>query len=158
MSEITPTWLADRLKNEGQKVREYFGALSDDKWELKVYTEGETWTIRNVLAHLVTAERGLFKLFKRIREGGMGVSDEFSVDRYNARQQEKLAGIPPAELLEQFGEVRSELAEWVSKLLREDLTIEGRHPFLGQVQLVEMIKLIYRHNQIHIRDIPKFVD
>ncbi|MDK1080966.1 MAG: DinB family protein [Anaerolineae bacterium] len=158
MAEITPTWLADRLKKEGQKVREYFGALSDDKWELKVYNEGETWTIRNVLAHLVTAERGLFKLFKLVREGGMGVSDEFSVDRYNARQQEKSAGIPTAELLEQFGEVRNELAEWVSNLSQEDLKIEGRHPFLGQVQLVEMIKLIYRHNQIHIRDIPKLVD
>ena len=41
---------------------------------LEVYTEGETWTIRNVLAHLVTAERGLFKLFKRVRGGGMGVN------------------------------------------------------------------------------------
>jgi len=158
MSETTPAWLAERLKKEGEKVVANFVALSDEQWQREVYTEGATWTIRSVLAHFVTSERGLLKLFKDIREGGVGVLDDFSIDYYNARQQEKTKDLTPQELLAQFAEVRADTAEWVSGLSQDDLAKEGRHPFLGQVQLVEMLRMIYLHNQIHIRDFRKLVE
>ena len=158
MAETTPAWLAERLKKEGEKVVANFVALSDEQWQREVYTEGATWTIRSVLAHFVTSERGLLKLFKDIREGGVGVLDDFSIDYYNARQQEKTKDLTPQELLAQFAEVRADTAEWVSGLSQDDLAKEGRHPFLGQVQLVEMLRMIYLHNQIHIRDFRKLVE
>ena len=158
MTETTPAWLAERLRKEGEKVVDYFTPLTDEQWKAEVYTEGATWTVRNVLAHFVTSERGLLKLFKNIHAGGVGASDDFSIDRYNARQQEKTKNLSPAELLEQFEAVRAELAEWVSKLSQDDLVIEGRHPYLGQVQLSEMIKMIYLHNQLHFRDLRKLVE
>lgn len=158
MPETTPAWLAERLKKEGEKVVAYFASLTDEQWSVEVYTEGDTWTVRNVLAHFVTAERGLHKLFESIREGVLGASDEFSIDRYNARQQEKAKDLSPTELLEQFTDVRADLAKWVSKLSQEDLVKEGRHPFMGQVQLGEMIKMIYLHNQLHFRDFRKQVE
>jgi uncharacterized damage-inducible protein DinB len=158
MSGTTPDWFVERLRKEGEKAVAYFSALTDEQWRTEVYTEGATWTIRNVLAHFVTSERGLLKLFKNIRAGGVGASDDFSIDRYNARQQEKTKNLSPAELLEQFEAVRAELAEWVSKLSQDDLVIEGRHPYLGQVQLSEMIKMIYLHNQLHFRDLRKLVE
>ena len=158
MAETTPAWLAERLKKEGEKVVANFVALSDEQWQREVYTEGATWTIRSVLAHFVTSERGLLKLFKDIREGGVGVLDDFSIDYYNARQQEKTKDLTPQELLAQFAEVRADTAEWVFGLSQDDLAKEGRHPFLGQVQLVEMLRMIYLHNQIHIRDFRKLVE
>jgi uncharacterized damage-inducible protein DinB len=158
MAETTPAWLAERLKKEGEKVVAYFAALSDEQWRSEVYTEGDTWTIRNVLAHFVTSERGLLKLFKNIREGGLGASEDFSIDHYNARQQEKTKDLTPQELLEQFADVRSDTAKWVSALSEDDLAKEGRHPYLGQVQLVEMLKMIYLHNQIHFRDFRKLIE
>jgi len=158
MSETTPAWLAERLKKEGEKVVANFVALSDEQWQREVYTEGATWTIRSVLAHFVTSERGLLKLFKDIREGGVGASEDFSIDHYNARQQQKTKDLTPRELLAQFAEVRADTAEWVSGLSQDDLAKEGRHPFLGQVQLVEMLRMIYLHNQIHIRDFRKLVE
>ena len=158
MPGTTPTWLAERLKKEGEKVVAYFSALPAEQWHAEVYTEGDTWTIRNVLAHFVTSERGLHKLFENIREGGLGASDDFSIDRYNARQQEKTKNLSPAELLQQYRDVRADLSSWVSKLSQDDLAIEGRHPYMGQVQLGEMIKMIYLHNQLHFRDIRKFVE
>jgi hypothetical protein len=51
-------------------MRSIFGGLTNDQWNQEVYTEGTTWTIRNVLAHFVTSERGLIKLFEQIRQGG----------------------------------------------------------------------------------------
>jgi hypothetical protein len=157
MAEMTSAWLAKRLEKEGEKVVAYFSALTDEQWGTEVYTEGDTWTIRNILAHFVTSERGLLKLFETIRKGGPGVSDDFSIDYYNARQQEKSRDLAPRELLEQFVGVRAHTVKWTSKLSQEDLALEGRHPFMGQVQLGEMLKMIYLHNQLHFRDIRKLV-
>jgi len=48
--------------------------------------------------------------------------------------------------------VREKMATWVESLDEADLAKEGRHPFLGETTVEEMIKLVYRHNQIHYRD------
>jgi uncharacterized damage-inducible protein DinB len=158
MTETTPAWLAERLRKEGEKVVDYFTPLTDEQWKAEVYTEGATWTVRNVLAHFVTSERGLLKLFQTIREGGPGAAEDFSIDHYNARQQEKTKDLLPSELLEQFVEVRANTVKWVSDLSNEDLAMEGRHPFMGQTQLVEMLKMLYLHNQLHFRDFRKLVE
>lgn len=153
----TPAFLSNRLESEGEKAIAFFASLSDEQWQTEVYTEGGIWTIRSILAHFVTAERGFLKLFKGILGGGIGASEDFSIDRYNARQQEKTKDMSHGELLEQFKIIRSEMIAWVKALDDKDLDIEGRHPFLGQSMLVDMIKMVYRHNQIHFRDLRKLV-
>jgi hypothetical protein len=153
MSEVTE--LAGKLKVEGEKFIRIFSELTDDQWQAEVYTEGETWTIRNVLSHFVTSERGLVKLFEQIRQGGAGAADDFSIDRYNSSQQQKTKDLTPAELLEQYKEVRANSVDWVSGLRDEEFEIKGRHPFLGETVLREMIKMLYLHNQIHYRDFKK---
>jgi hypothetical protein len=153
MSEITE--LAEKLKAEGEKFYSLFAGLADDQWIAKVYTEGETWTIRNVLSHFVTSERGLVKLFERIRMTGEGSSDDFSIDRYNEAQQRKTEKLTPQELLEQYKEVRDTSVAWVAGLREEELEIQGRHPFLGMTKLRDMIKMLYIHNQNHYRDMRK---
>lgn len=149
--------LAERLKTEGEKFVGIFSALTADQWQAEVYTEGEMWTVRNVLAHFVTAERGLVKLFEQIRQGGAGATDDFSIDRYNAEQQVQTKDLLPAELIEQYKAVRDNSVSWVSGLKDEELEIKGRHPFLGETVLREMIKLLYLHNQLHYRDVKKAI-
>lgn len=151
----TPQFLAKRLRSEGEKVTAFFTALDDAAWTQTVYTEGETWTIRNVLVHFVTAEQGFLKLFADIAAGGAGAGDDFDIDRYNARQQEKAQALTRQELLVQFQDVREKMAEWAEGLAEDDLAQVGRHPYLGETTLTEMIKLVYRHNQIHYRDMRK---
>lgn len=153
MSEINE--LADKLKSEGEKFYSIFAGLSDDQWQTEIYTEGETWTIRNVLSHFVTSERGLVKLFERIRTTGEGSSEDFSIDRYNAAQQQRTKDLPARDLLEQYKEVRSNSVAWVSSLKEEELEIEGRHPFLGRTKIRDMIKMLYIHNQNHYRDMKR---
>lgn len=153
MSEIAE--LAEKLKAEGERMAQFFFELSDDQWSNEVYTEGATWSIRNVLSHFVTSERGLIRLFERIRTSGEGASDDFSIDRYNAAQQEKTKDLSPAELLEQYKQVRAEAVAWVGGLKDEELEIKGRHPFLGETVIREMIKMLYLHNQLHYRDVKR---
>ena len=153
MSELND--LADKLSTEGEKFFSLFAGLTDDQWQMEVYTEGETWKIRNVLSHFVTSERGLVRLFERIRLTGEGASDDFSIDRYNASQQERTKDLPPQELLEQYRAIRADSIAWTLSLDEADLEKQGRHPYLGMTTLREMIKMLYLHNQIHYRDMKK---
>lgn len=149
------TELAEKLKTEGDKIASIFSNLTDEQWQTEVYTEGTTWTIRNVLSHLVTSERGLLKLFKQIREGGPGAADDFSIDRYNAAMQARTLELKPQQLLEQYKSIRADAVEWTSALSETDLEIQGRHPFLGMTTMREMIKMLYIHNLTHYRDMKK---
>ncbi len=153
MSELTD--LADKLTSEGERFVAFFSGLTDAQWQTEVYTEGTTWTIRNILAHFVTSERGLVKLFEQIRQGGAGAADDFSIDRYNASQQQKTKELSPQQLLEQFKEVRENSIAWTLSLSDLDLEKQGKHPFLGMTSIREMIKMLYLHNQLHYRDLRK---
>ncbi|HUE99548.1 MAG TPA: DinB family protein [Anaerolineales bacterium] len=153
MSEIIE--LAEKLRSEGERFVSIFAGLTDEQWQMEVYTEGTTWTMRNVLSHFVTSERGLLKLFEQIRRGGTGAADDFSIDRYNAAMQERTKEAAPQELLAQYKEVRANAIAWVSGLSESELEVTGRHPFLGQTVIREMIKMLYIHNLTHYRDMKK---
>lgn len=153
MSEIIE--LAEKLKSEGDKFVSIFNGLTDDQWNQQVYTEGTTWTIRNVLSHFVTSERGLLKLFEQIRQGGPGAADDFSIERYNAAMQARTKEATQQELIEQYKEVRANAIQWVSGLTESDLEITGRHPYLGYTAIRDMIKMLYIHNLDHYRDVKK---
>lgn len=153
MSEVAT--LAEKLKSEGEKFVAFFSSLTEEQWRVEVYTEGAVWTIRNILAHLMTAERAFVKLFENIRQSGTGVSEDFVIDRYNASQQRRTKDLSPGELLAQYQAVRAEMVAWVSGISDADLEKTGRHPFLGLTTLREMVKMVYIHNQIHYRDLRK---
>jgi hypothetical protein len=147
--------IAEKLKSEGEKFINIFSGLSDEQWQMEVYTEGTTWTIRNILSHFVTSERGLLKLFEKIRQGDAGSPDDFSIDRYNAAMQARTQDLTPQQLLEQYKAIRAESVAWTYGLSKDDLHIRGRHPFLGITTLREMIKMLYIHNLNHYRDMRK---
>ena len=117
MSEIKT--LAEKLRSEGEKFFAIFSGLTDEHWQTEVYTEGTTWTIRNVLSHFVTSERGLIKLFEQIRQGGAGASKDFSIDRYNASMQARNTAPPiiPASPLRRAAQPSFSIggAKWRSK-------------------------------------------
>jgi hypothetical protein len=153
MSEASE--LAEKLKSEGVRFVSIFAGLADEQWEKQIYTEGETWTIRSVLAHFVTSERGLLKLFEQIRQGGDGAPEDFSIDRYNAAMQTRTQELTPQQLVEQFKAIRAESVAWTADLSEVDLEKQGRHPFLGVTSLREMIKMLYIHHLTHYRDMKK---
>ncbi len=150
--------LARKLGSEGEKFLEFFSKLTELEWNTEIYTEGTTWTIRSILIHFVTAESAfLNQLFPNVLEGGGGATEDFSIDRYNARQQEKSQNLTIPELLDRYRSVRAEMVRWVSNLNESDLDTNGRHPFLGWTTLREMIKTVYIHNSMHYRDIRKML-
>lgn len=149
----TPARLTGRLLEEGERSAAFFRGLEPGALEAQIYTDGTCWRVRDILAHFVTAEISLRRLVDNILSGGDGSPADFDLDRYNERKLEALKNTEPAELLEQYLFARKETAALVGSMRVEDLAKEGRHPYLGIAPLVDIIKIIYRHNSIHIREI-----
>jgi hypothetical protein len=151
----TPASLAEKLETEGEKTTAFLTSLTPDQWKQTVYSAEGPWTARSILAHFVSAEQGFLKIFASIREGGPGASDDFDIDRYNASQQARLAEVASPELLVRYQAVRAEMVAFAAELDAADLRKMGRHPALGITSLGEMLKMVYLHNLIHLRDLKK---
>jgi hypothetical protein len=151
----TPEFLIERLRIEREKTLTFFQEITPLQWERIIYTEGEQWSILKVLAHFVSTEKAIQKLVEDILSGGEGAPPDFDIDEFNALGVKERNGISPALLLSQFDQHRQRTIEIVQKLDDQSLQKQGRHPYLGIIPLVEIIKLVYRHNQIHQRDIRK---
>lgn len=154
MSE-TAERLANRLSEEGQKTLRFFAALDSAQWEHLLYTDGAQWTVRQVLAHFSITEVGIRVLMANILAGSPGVAQDFDLNGFNERKVAGLEDLSPQDLLEKFRIERQATIDWVRGLAPGDLFKTGRHPWLGVAPIEEMIQLMYRHNQIHQRDIRK---
>ena len=147
--------LADKLTSSGCRTQEFFQSIEGDDWYRQVYSEGANWSIYHILAHFVASEASIVRLIKFILKGNDGVPEGFDIDAFNEREANCFAKLPNHMILQRFLEIRDETIHFLSELSDSDLAIEGRHPWLGVVPIEEMIKLLYRHNQIHQRDIRK---
>ncbi|MGD2159312.1 MAG: DinB family protein [Anaerolineales bacterium] len=150
--------LIDRFQKEGRKTQTFFQALTPEEWGREIYSEGTVWTVRQIFAHLVSAESGIARLVQHILDGGQGVPEDFDLDRYNERKVGELDGKTTDELMVMFSNLRGETIKMVATLGDEDLSREGRHPWLGMATLGDMLKLMYRHNKIHQREIRRVLD
>jgi len=156
--QITPQSLAQRLEKEGHKTIDFFRQLTPEQWSLQVYSDGAAWTVHDLFVHFFESENSVPRLVRGILEGGPGVSDDFDLDRYNESHVSKLVGLTPSELLERFAQQRAETVAFVSGLNQTDLEKTGRHPFLGIAPVGEMLKLMYLHLQLHLRDIKRVLE
>ena len=150
--------LSAKLKNDAVRLESHLAALGEDKWSAQVYSDGASWTVRDVVAHLVSAERAFLALFHDIQRGGEGVSEGFVIDEFNAREHAKNERIGWDELLALFRRTRARMIALVESLSMEDLEKRGRHPYLGVTSLREMVKMIYIHSQTHLRDVRRTID
>jgi hypothetical protein len=155
----SPAHLADRLSQEGQKTLDFFNQLPPGGWDQVIYPSDSAgsnpWQVRQVLAHFVSSEEANALVVEDIAIGGSGAPENFDVNRFNASQLTKLDSQSAEALLERFAFLRSKTVAFVRSLDELDLAREGRHPFFGTAPVEEIIKLIYRHNQIHQRDIRR---
>lgn len=151
----TPQSLATRLREEGSRVIDFFNRLSKDQRATRVYPDEGDWSLHHLLAHFVSAEIGRKKLICSVARGDEGAPVGFEIDAFNQREVERLSGEPFERLVEIFSQERANLTDIVTLLKQEDLERLGNDPYLGTAPLQEMIKLTYRHLQIHLRDARK---
>jgi hypothetical protein len=147
-----------RLAEEGRKTAAYFRSLEESAYTQRVYTTGPNWRVREILAHFVSAEH-IFAFYGRdILNGGIGAPEDFVIDEFNATQVVGLKDAQPSDLIRQFETARTETIALIQGMTDADLQREGRHPWFGKVPLDRMLKLVYRHNMLHERDVRKALE
>lgn len=50
--------IVKRLSSEGEAALGFFQNLDEADWNRRVYNTGSQWTVRQVLCHFVSAEKG----------------------------------------------------------------------------------------------------
>lgn len=147
--------LAAKLMSEGKKTKVFFESLSEAAWQTPIYTDGAQWDARETLAHLIQAEASLRALFERVVAGGDGAPVDFDIERFNREHTGRLASLSRDELLQRYADERRATADFADGLSASQLALRGRHPALGDSSIEDMLKLIYLHNSMHVRDIKK---
>lgn len=150
--------LLKRLREEGEKTTALFANLTADQWHLTLYAEGHTWHARDLLAHLFSTERNIQNLVRHVLAGGPGAPEDFDIDAFNHAEVTRLHNHPAADLLAAFASARADTVTLIETLAETDLDRRGRHPFLGETTLDEILKLLYRHTMLHGRDLRKALD
>jgi hypothetical protein len=145
--------LVARLRKGGHKTAEILGTLSDDQWEMVLYEGPPAWTVRDLLAHFLSAEEALLQLARDIAAGGPGAPVGFDYHAFNVDEQAHLAGIPPRQLLADLTAAREATVAWVAGLGEADLDRRGHHPALGEITLEAFINGFYGHQLLHVRDL-----
>jgi uncharacterized protein (TIGR03083 family) len=151
-------FIVKRLSDEGQKTAAFFRGLSPEDFARQVYTTGPNWRVRDILAHFVSAEQTFAFYGRQILAGGKGAPADFVIDEYNAIQVGALRDADPPSLLKQFEAARAETVAMMLGMADDDFDRVGRHPWFGMVPLENMGKLIYRHNQLHERDVRRALE
>ena len=145
--------LIARLRKGGRKTAEILGTLSDDQWHAVLYAGPPAWTVRDLLAHFLSAEEALLRLARDIGAGGPGAPVGFDYHAFNADEQARLAGIPSRQLLADLAAAREATIAWVAGLEEADLDRTGHHPALGEITLEAFINGFYGHQLLHMRDL-----
>ncbi len=147
------THLLRRFEETGAELRSFFSELPPAAWDQQVYSEGAAWTVRQVLAHLVQSEDSMRRLVEGILAGGPGAPEDFDLDAYNDYKVRQQKTTPPADLLDELAAARQKTVALIADLAEGDLDKTGRHPVLGEAPVEVILKLIYRHGNIHRREI-----
>jgi hypothetical protein len=148
-----PELIQKRLRDEGAKLLALFDGLTPEQWQTVIYIDSMTWTIKDVLAHQIAAEREFQFYGRDVLNGGRGAPEDFVLNEFNNRSVAAQADRTPAQLIEDFHIVRQGSIDFVALIRIDQFAWEGWHPFFGKMTLEDLFKLIYRHNMMHVRDI-----
>lgn len=147
-----------QLVAQQMKSHEFFEGLAPDQWEQQVYTTGSKWGPRQVLAHFVSSEKAFLKLIGNVLNDGPGAPRDFDIDAFNEDETPPLSKEPIPVLLAAFGHARKDSLALLDEISPSDLDRVGFHPWFGDIEVRAMLKLVYRHNMIHLRDVRKALE
>src|SRR5258708_17590761 len=143
------TEIIQALEQSRQKLKGIISRLKPDDWEKTIQDEDQKWTVRQIVAHLVSGQKGMFNQIVGISEGKEGVPPDFDLNRWNRRSVEKSAERTPQDLLTALDADQAELKRFISILPEENFDKQGRHGSLRIMSIEEIGLLIASHEADH---------
>src|SRR5688572_2740164 len=95
--------LRQGLIASGSRTAEVVAELRDEDLECP---SGHEWTVRDLLVHLASSERGARVMIEGLLRGESVVPSDFDLDRWNRGQVAKLRDLSLAELRQRLADER----------------------------------------------------
>ena len=131
-------------------------SLSSENLQVELYVEGETgWKVRDAVAHLADAQRGLLGQIRRLVVGEPTVPEGFDLNRWNRGAVRRRAEKTFEELLEELRGGHEEALEFLPTLTDEALDLRGRHPSGEWLTAEGYFRRIANHRREHVADIVR---
>jgi hypothetical protein len=112
------------------------------------------WAVKDAIAHLVGAERGMTRIAQRMARGeDPQLPAGYNNDEYNARQVAKRKEQSLAQVRAELNSSRAEMMAFLQSVTPEQLALHGEHPLLGETTLKDMLVIIYSHETSHANEI-----
>ncbi len=140
-----------QLDQTRHTLRSVLDHLQLADWEKTIQDEDQKWTVRQIVSHLVDAQRGMTGQISRISVGEDTIPPDFDLNRWNRRAVEKQADKTPQELVTALEDGRTALKQVVNGLTDDQLDRRGRHSSLRIMSVEEIIRLIGTHEADHAR-------
>jgi uncharacterized damage-inducible protein DinB len=144
--------MANKLNEARTMLKKTLDALSEEQAVArKVNPE---WSIKDQVAHLAAANRGMFGIAQRMARGeDPKLPEGYDNEVFNARQVAKRKERTLAEICAEIDTTHSELLAFLDGLTPEQLALMGEHPLFGQVVLRDLLVIIYTHQIMHCKEI-----
>ncbi len=147
--------MVSRFRKGMENTVAFYQTIPVNVWENVVYSDGQQWRIKDILAHQAQAEDDIRELVRSILHGSDGVPAGFDLDSHNEERVEAMRKFEPEDLLNRFVAAREKTIQTLIGMNDAELEKRGRHPWLGETAVGDMLKLMTSHNRIHQRDIRK---
>ncbi|MBI3913166.1 MAG: DinB family protein [Chloroflexi bacterium] len=114
----------------------------------------DQWSVKDELAHLAGANRGMLRIAQ-----GMARGEEpklpagYSNDEYNARQVAKRKNMTFKQIAEELDATHAEMIQFLGTVSLRQLELCGEHPLAGEVNLKDLLVIIYSHQTDHCKEV-----
>jgi len=155
MSTEKKTLWQTKLAESRTALLAVLNALTAEQWPAPVFSEGDTWTVKTVVSHLLDSERGMSIQVHKIRKGEETVPANFDLERWNAGVQKRVGDITPDELIANLKATRAKTLEVLNSLNDTEWSLTGRHPSRGIITVEQYYETIHGHELTHTADIAR---
>ena len=138
-------------------LNELLDSLSEEQWQTTVFGEGQSWTVQDVVTHLVESETGMSIHIHKIRKGRETLPEGFNLDTWNAGLTDRMGDTAPEELRQKLGPVRERTLQGMETLSDEEWSLTGLHASRGTITIEQYYETISGHETSHANDIRQAV-
>jgi hypothetical protein len=145
-----------KLAEARAELETLLDSLSPEELLQPVIGEGQTtWTVLDVISHLVENERGMSIHIHKIRKGQETIPQDFDLTKWNAGLKERMSNPALPELREKLAETRVRTLKELDSLQDQEWELQGRHPARGVITIEQYYETMAGHDRLHTTDIKK---
>ena len=150
LKELEP--IANKLNEERGILDRTLDKITEDEATQVMVTP--EWTIKDELAHLAGAERGMSRIARGMCKGeNPQLPEGYNNDAYNARQVARRKEQTFIQIRAELNATRAELMALLESVTPEQLALRGEHPLYGDIALKDLLVVIYSHESTHTNEI-----